>query len=96
MSSLSKFDFNRAFVVDEFGRLCDQSGPKPQFTEDDLLAARGEGQQTGFDAGLAQARQEIQNRSATALEAMAGQLAECEISHQRAILGITRDAATLA
>ena len=96
MASVSKFNFDRVFELDESGRARPSNEPKPQFTDEDLAAARGEGQQIGFEAGLQRARGEIQATATRTLETIAGRLAELDRQHQQAVLAITADASRLA
>ena len=70
--------------------------PKPQFTEDDLSAARGEGQQAGFQMGRESAMREIERRVADALDAVAAGLAVVDQAQARAAAELRAEAARLA
>ena len=95
MSSASKFQFDTVFDLDEKGR-ARRKAPDPTFSEQEVLAARAEAQQLGFDAGAAQARREIENAAAGALQNIAGFLPTIAERHQRVMLEIKEDAARLA
>jgi len=96
MNTGAKFQFDTVFDVDENGRVRPDDRPKPQFTDEDLSLARGEGQQIGFDAGRHQALTEIESVAAQTLQAIAGELAQIGTRHQQAVLAIEADAARLA
>lgn len=70
--------------------------PKPQYTDEDLAAARGEGQKTGFELGVQHALGEIEKVAADAMQQIAGQLAHLGGAQERAIINIRADAARLA
>lgn len=95
MSTVSKFEFDTVFDLDEKGR-ARQKPPDPTFTEAELIAARGEAQQLGYEAGLAQARREIEQSAADALQAIAASMPEVAERQVQAILAVKEDAANLA
>jgi flagellar assembly protein FliH len=93
MAQARKFLFDTAF--ESAGAQREQK-PKPQFTEADLAAARGEGQQAGFAMGREQAMRETARRVADALEAAAEALARIDVAQARMVGEIRADAARLA
>lgn len=93
MTQAKKFLFDTAFAAAKAQR---EQKPKPQFTEADLAAARGEGQQSGFEMGREQTMREIARRAADALEAAAGGLARIDAAQANAACEIRIDAARLA
>jgi hypothetical protein len=82
MAQARKFLFDTAF---ESARPQREQKPKPQFTEADLAAARGEGQQAGFAMGREQAMRETARRVADALEAVAEALARIDAAQARVV-----------
>jgi len=96
METGSKYQFGDVFDVDANGRLRSDDTPKPQFTEEDLASARGEGQQVGHEAGRRQALGEIEALATQTLQAIAADLAGFGSRHQQALLAIEADAARLA
>lgn len=93
MTQARKFLFDTAFAS---GKAPREQKPKPQFTEADLAAARGEGQQAGFEMGREQAMRDVARRAAEALEAVAGQLSRIDEAQAGAAAEIRTDAARLA
>lgn len=95
MTSASKFQFDTVFDLDEKGR-ARQKPKEPTFKEEEVLAARAEAQQIGFDAGVAQARKEIEHTAASALQAIASQLPVMAERQTEAILQVKEDGARMA
>jgi len=93
MTQARKFLFDTAFAAARTER---EQKPKPQFTEADLAAARGEGQQAGFEMGREQAMRDIARRAADALDAAAGSLARIDAAQSQAAEEIRIDASRLA
>lgn len=95
MNSVSKFQFDTVFDLDEKGRAREK--PKePSFSEADVLAARTEAQQIGFEAGVAQSRREIEHAAATALQAIANSLPGMAERQHQAMLQVKEEGARLA
>ena len=92
MAQAKKFLFDTAFAA----KAEREQKPKPQFTEDDLAAARGEGQQAGFQMGREAAQREVERRVADALEAVAAGLAGIDAAQARAAAELRAEAARLA
>lgn len=96
MATTTKFQFDKVFEVDGAGYAHEPEEVSPQFSEDDLTAARAEGQQMGFDAGLQQARGEIDAAVAGSLQVLGAEFQQLEARHQQALLSIRAEAAELA
>jgi flagellar assembly protein FliH len=96
MVTSNKFHFDTVFQVDKNGRNVEFDEPKPQFTDEDLAAARGEGQRQGFEAGVQQARGEIEAATAAALEQIAAQMVQINNTYHGELLSIEGSAAELA
>jgi flagellar assembly protein FliH len=92
MAQAKKFLFDTAFAAKAERELA----PKPQFTEEDLAAARAEGQQAGFQMGQESALRAIERRVADALDAVAAGLAGVDAAQARAAAELRADAARLA
>lgn len=73
-----------------------QAKPAPRFTEDDLVAARREGQEAGFQMGLEQAKRQHEAQVADAMTAAAGRLGELRQALQADVETIKADAAQIA
>jgi flagellar assembly protein FliH len=93
---VTKFQFDNVFDVDSDGRQRTADETRPHFTEDDLNAARAEGQQIGFEAGLQQARNELEASISSTLQVIAGTLQQIDSRHQQALLATKSEAAELA
>lgn len=96
MTTISKFNFDNVFDVDENGRVRKTEENQPQFTEDDLNAARAEGWRLGFEAGHRKAHGELQAAVAATTQAIANELQQIDARHQQALLRIDGEAADLA
>jgi flagellar assembly protein FliH len=92
MAQAKKFLFDTTFAA----KAEREQKPKPQFTDEDLAAARGEGQQAGFQMGRESALREIERRAADALEAVAAGLAGVDAAQARAVAELRAEAARLA
>ncbi len=100
MTTSAKFLFDNEFdptSTEELSQAAKaRAKPKPQYTDDDLAAARGEGQKAGFELGVQHALGEIEKTAADALQQIAEQIAHLGGAHERAIVNIRADAARLA
>jgi flagellar assembly protein FliH len=92
MAQTTKFLFDTAFTT----KAEREQKPKPRFGEDDLAAARGEGQQVGFQMGRESALREVERRAADGLEAVAAGLAGLDAAQARAVAELRAEAARLA
>ena len=92
MAQAKKFLFDTAFAA----KAEREQKPKPQFTEEDLVAARGEGQQAGFQMGRESALREVERRAADALEAVAAGLVGIDAAQARAVAELRAEAARVA
>ncbi len=92
MAQAKKFLFDTAFA----SKAEREQKPKPQFTEEDLAAARAEGQQAGVQLGRESALRAIERRVADALDAVAAGLAGVDAAQARAAAELREDAARLA
>ncbi len=99
MTTNAKFLFDTEFdptAAEEPAAAKARAKPKPQYTDDDLAAARGEGQKTGFDLGTRHALEGIEKAAADALERIAEHIGHLGGAHERAVVNIRTDAARLA
>ena len=100
MTTTAKFLFDTEFdptATDEPSQASKaRAKPKPQYTDDDLAAARGEGQKAGFEQGVQHALGEIEKTAADALQQIAVQIAHLGRAQERAVINIRADAARLA
>jgi len=94
MTSNSKFLFDTEFAVASRRRTPER--PQPRYTEEELAAARGDGQRAGVEMGLAQARGEAAHAAAQALERIAAGMAELAQRQEAALEGVRAEAARLA
>ena len=95
MSSISKFEFDTVFDLDEKGR-ARQKPAEPVFSEAEVMAARAEAQQIGFEAGVSQTRREIEFTATNALQAIADRLPAMAGRHEQAMLLVKEESARLA
>lgn len=100
MTTTAKFLFDTEFDPSSTEDLSQsataRAKPKPQYTDDDLAAARGEGQKAGFELGAQHALEQIEKSAADALQRIAEHVAHLGATHERAIVNIRADAARLA
>lgn len=94
MTQARKFLFDNAFASGKAS--VREQKPKPQFTDADLAAARGEGQQAGFEMGREQAMRDVARRAADAFEAVAAQLSRIDAAQAQAAAELRTEAARLA
>lgn len=95
MNSVSKFQFDTVFDLDEKGR-ARQKPKEPSFSEAEVMAARSEAQQIGYEAGVAQTRREIEHAAATALQSIAGSLPNIAQRQTQAMLQVEEEGARMA
>ena len=100
MTTTAKFLFDTEFDPNSTEDLSPsataRAKPKPQYTDEDLAAARGEGQQAGFELGVQHTLGEIEKSAADALQRIAEHIAHIGATHERAIVNIRAEAARLA
>ena len=92
MDSVTKFQFDTVFDLDEKGRVR-KTAPEPMFSEAEVMAARAEAQQIGYDAGVAQCRREIEHAAAGALQAIAARMPAMAERQNEAMLRVQEEAA---
>ena len=92
MAQAKKFLFDTAFSA----KAEREQKPKPQFTDADLAAARGEGQQTGIEMGREIAMRELERRAADALDVLGAALGKVDAAQAAAAAELRADAARLA
>ena len=100
MTTTAKFLFDNEFdptaTEDPSNAAKTRAKPKPQYTDEDLAAARGEGQKAGFELGVQHALGQIEKSAADALQRVAGHIAHLGDAHERAMVNIRVDATRLA
>ncbi|MEQ9642708.1 MAG: FliH/SctL family protein [Alphaproteobacteria bacterium] len=69
---------------------------KPRFTEEDLVAARREGQEAGFQMGLEQAKRQLEAQLADAMTAAADKLGGLQSAMQADLETVKADATQIA
>lgn len=100
MGTVTKFQFDTDFddqsTMEAADACVDEAPPEPVFAAADVEAARAEGYAAGRDAGLSEARSEIENAIAKALAAIGEQLAALRTAHTDAWAACERRALALA
>lgn len=91
----SRFLFDNVFDTGRASRP-EPAKPKPLYTDDDLAAARREGQEAGFRMGQEQAARQIDAQVATTLAAAAERLGGLERAMQASVEQIKADATQVA